>query len=199
MFVLLLFGLLVIGCAAPKSATAVAPVEGAKTTHQGTPAVLFVEFVATPQDVVERMLDAAGVTKDDVVCDLGCGDGRIVVTAAQRYGCRAIGYDLDLLRVREARQNAAEHGVAHLVTVEQKDVLKVDLGDVSVITLYMGTELNARLIPQLRKLRPGARIVSHEFAIGDLRPDRVIRMTSRSDNRQHTIYLWTCPLRPEGR
>ncbi len=197
-FVLLLFGLILIGCAAPMSETAVESMEGVKTTHQNTPAVLFVEFVATPQDVVERMLELAKVTKDDVVCDLGCGDGRIVVTAARRYGCRAVGYDLDLLRVREAAQNAAEHGVAHLVTIEQKDVLKADLTDFSVVTLYMGTELNARLIPQLRKLRPGARIVSHEFAIGGLTPDKVIRMTSRTDNRQHTIYLWTCPL-PQGR
>ena len=196
-FFLPLFVLMLTGCAAAGNKTAVEPVDGAKTTHQGTPAVVFVEFVATPQDVVERMLEVARVTKEDVVCDLGCGDGRIVVTAARRYGCRAIGYDLDLLRVGEARQNAAQQGVAPLVTIEQKDVLKADLGDVSVVTLYMGTELNARLIPQLRKLRPGARIVSHEFAIGDLTPDRVIRMTSRSDSRQHTIYLWTCPL-PNG-
>ena len=192
-----LFGLILIGCAAPASETAAKATATAQTTQPGVPAVVFIEFVATPQDVVERMLEVAGVTREDVVCDLGCGDGRIVVTAARRYGCRAIGYDLDPLRVREARQNVAEHGVAHLVTIEQKDVLKADLTDVSIVTLYMGTELNARLIPQLRKLRPGTRIVSHEFAIGELTPDRVIRMTSRSDSRQHTIYLWTCPL-PQG-
>jgi precorrin-6B methylase 2 len=197
-FLLPLFGQILIGCAAPTSETAVESMEGAKTTHKGTPAVLFIEFVATPQDVVERMLEVAGVTKEDVICDLGCGDGRIVVTAARRYGCRAIGYDLDLLRVQEARQNAAEHGVAHLVTIKQKDVLKADLTDVSIVTLYMGTELNARLIPQLQRLRPGTRIVSHEFPLGNLTPDRVIRMTSRSDNRQHTIYLWTCPLAPKS-
>ncbi len=189
-----LIGLLLTGCGAPASQTVVEPAEGAKTAHQGAPPVVFVEFVATPQDVVERMLEVARVTKDDVVCDLGCGDGRIVVTAARRYGCRALGYDLDQMRVREARQNAARHRVAHLVTIEQEDVLKADLADVSVVTLYMGTELNARLIPQLQKLRPGARIVSHEFAIGALTPERVVRMTSRRDSRQHTIYLWTCPL-----
>ncbi len=197
-FVLPFVGLILTGCGAPASKMAVGPVEEAKTTPHTTPAVLFVEFVATPQDVVERMLELAKVTKDDVVCDLGCGDGRIVVTAAQRYGCHAVGYDLDHLRVREARRNAAEHGVAHLVTIEQEDVLKADLTDFSVVTLYMGTELNVRLIPQLRKLQPGVRVVSHEFAIGDLTPDKIIRMTSRSDNRQHTIYLWTCPL-PQGK
>jgi precorrin-6B methylase 2 len=192
-------GLILTGCAAPTRQTAVESTAAAETAYRRTPAVLFIEFVATPQDVVERMLEVAGITKDDVVCDLGCGDGRIVVTAARRYGCRAIGYDLDPLRVREARQSAAQHEVTHLVTIEQKDVLKADLTDVSVVTLYMGTELNARLIPQLRKLQPGARIVSHEFVIGDLTPDRIIRMTSRRDGRRHTIYLWTCPLSSEDR
>ena len=170
-----------------------------KAADGGSPAVLFVEFVATPQDVVERMLEVAGVTKDDVVCDLGCGDGRIVVTAARRYGCRAVGYDLDPLRIQEARKNAAEHGVAHLVTIEQKDVLKADLRDASVVTLYLGPELNARLIPALQKLRPGSRIVSHQFAIGDLPPAKTVEMTSRDDGRKHTIYLWTGPLALKSR
>ena len=87
-----------------------------------------------------------------MVCDLGCGDGRIVITAAKRYGCRAIGYDLDHLRVEEARENARRSGVAHLVTIEQKDVLTVDLQEASVVTIYMGTEMNVRLIPQLSRL-----------------------------------------------
>jgi precorrin-6B methylase 2 len=170
----------------------------AEATNRRSSAVLFVEFVTTPQDVVERMLELAAVTKDDVVYDLGCGDGRIVVTAARRYGCRAVGYDLDLLRVREARANAAQQGVAHLVTIEQMDVLKADLHEATVVTLYMGQELNARLIPQLRRLGPGARIVSHEFALADLPPDKVVPMPSRLSGRRHTIYLWTCPLPPSG-
>jgi precorrin-6B methylase 2 len=160
------------------------------------PAVVFIEFVPTPQDIVERMLEAARLTKDDVVCDLGCGDGRIVVTAARRYGCRAVGYDLDGLRVREARENAAKHGVADLVTIERRDVLKADLRAFTVVTLYLGPALNSMLIPQLRQLPPGARIVSHEFPLGDLPPGKVIRMTSRADGREHTLYLWTCPLPP---
>jgi precorrin-6B methylase 2 len=210
-----LAGLVLTGCSAsheggpspPLSrgdswSVAIEPANGSGTTDKvgdgNTSAVVFVEFVPTPQDVVERMLAMAKVTKDDVVCDLGCGDGRIVITAARRYGCRAIGYDLDPLRIQEARKNAAEHGVAHLVTIEQKDVLKADLGDASVVTLYMGPELNARLIPQLHKLRPGSRIVSHEFAIGDLTPDKTVEVTSRADGRKHTIYLWTCPLATEN-
>jgi SAM-dependent methyltransferase len=159
--------------------------------------VLFVAYVATPQDVVDRMLKLARVTTDDVVYDLGCGDGRIVVTAAKRYGCRAVGYDLDRLRVHEARENAARSRVDHLVTIELKDVLKVDLEEASVVTLYLSRELNARLIPQLRKLKAGARIVAHDFPIGDLAADEVVEMTSRTDRRTHTIYLWNCPLAPQ--
>ena len=175
-----------------------APTEGGENhTPDGREAeVLFVAYVVTPQDVVDRMLKLAQVTKDDVVCDLGCGDGRIVVTAAKRYGCRAVGYDLDRLRVREARENAARSRVAHLVTIEQKDVLKVDLQEASVVTLYLSRDLNVRLIPQLRKLKAGSRIVAHDFPIGDLAPDKVVEMTSRTDRRKHMIYLWNAPLAP---
>ena len=130
--------------------------QAAPTAGGSKSAVVFVEFVATPQDVVERMLEMARVTKSDVLYDLGCGDGRIVVTAARKYGCKAVGYDLDPLRLEEARSNATRHGVSHLVTIERKDVLKADLQEATLVTLYLGTEINARLIPQLEKLRPGA-------------------------------------------
>lgn len=170
-----------------------------ETAPAGPPPLVFVEFVRTPQDVTDRMLKMARVTKDDVVCDLGCGDGRIIVTAAKRYGCRAIGYDLDPLRVREARENAERNGVAHLVTVEQKNVLMVDLEGVTVVTIYMGTEINASLIPQLSRLPAGARIVSHNFGLADLRPDEVVEMTSREDDRKHRLYLWHCPLSVDAR
>lgn len=165
-----------------------------ETATTGPPPLVFVEFVRTPQDVTDRMLKMARVTKNDVVCDLGCGDGRIIITAAKRYGCRAIGYDLDPLRVQEARENAKRQGVAHLVTLEQKDVLFVDLEGVSVVTIYMGTEINASLIPQLSRLPAGARIVSHNFGLGNLRPDNAVEMTSREDDRRHKLYLWHCPL-----
>jgi hypothetical protein len=118
------------------------------------------------------------------------------VAAARKYGCRAVGYDLDSLRVLEARINVEKNRVSHLVTIEQKDVLKLDLQPATVITLYLSSELNARLIPALRKLRPGARIVSHDVPIGDIPPEKTIKMTSRADNREHTLSLWTCPLPP---
>ncbi len=183
----------------PVGASAPAPDVPRPAAPSHTPSALFVEFVATPPDVVERMLKLARVEKNDVVYDLGCGDGRIVVAAAQRCGCRAIGYDLDPLRVREARRNAVQHQVSHLVTVEQKDILHADLHEASVVTLYLSPEINARLIPQLRTLRPGSRIVSHDFPVGDLVPDEIVTMTSRVDRRKHMLYLWTCPLAPNGR
>ncbi|MBN1506928.1 MAG: class I SAM-dependent methyltransferase [Sedimentisphaerales bacterium] len=162
------------------------------------PAVLFVAYVATPHDVVDAMLNAGHVTERDVVYDLGCGDGRIVVTAAKRYGCRAVGYDLDRLRVQEARKSVQDNHVADLVRIEQADVLHVDLSEATVITLYLGPELNARLIPQLAKLGPGVRIVSHDFGLADIPPDKVASMTSRTDHQVHTIYLWNCPLKTVG-
>jgi len=164
--------------------------------EQSPPApVIFVEYVVTPHDVVARMLELARVGPEDVVYDLGCGDGRILIAAAKNYGCRAVGFDLDRLRVAEARANADREGVADRVTVEQKDVLKADLRAATVVTIYLGTELNRRLIPQLEQLPPGARIVSHNFGIGDFEPDETVRMTSREDHEEHLVYLWTCPLR----
>ncbi|HON91964.1 MAG: methyltransferase domain-containing protein [Phycisphaerae bacterium] len=167
-----------------------------KNEGEDPPALVFVEFVRTPQDVVDRMLKMARLTPNDVVCDLGCGDGRILVTAARRYGCRAVGYDLDPLRIAETRENASRQRVSHLVTVAQKDVLSVDLEGVSVVTIYMGSEINTQLIPQLSRLRPGARIVSHDFGIGDIPPDKIETMISHEDNRRHRILLWRCPLAP---
>ena len=120
-------------------------------------------FVPTPKDVVNKMLDLAQVKKTDLVYDLGCGDGRIVVAAAKRFGCKAVGYDIDPERVRESRENVKKNKVEHLVTIEQRDVFKLDLSKANVVTLYLLSDLNVRLIPQLEKLKPGSRIVSHDF------------------------------------
>ncbi len=198
LFLSSLIGLFLAGCGADHvDSSESAP--SARTTRRpdraSQPAALFVEFVATPQDVVERMLKMAGVTKNDVVYDLGCGDGRIVVTAARRYGCRAVGYDIDPLRLQEARTNVARHKVGHLVTLEQKDILHVDLQGASVVTLYLGTEINAQTDPPIGESSgPGARIVSHDFPIGALKPDKVVEMNSHADGNKHVLYLWNCPL-----
>ena len=154
-----------------------------------------VVFVPTPQDVVDKMLELAGVTKDDLIYDLGCGDGRIVVTAAKKYGCRAKGYDIDPNRVKESLNNVAKNNVGHLVSIEQKDVFTLDLSKANVITLYLLPKLNVKLIPQLEKLKPGSRIVSHDFGMEGVKPDKVIKLTSKEDDYHHDIYLWTIPLK----
>ncbi len=182
-----------------KVAEPVPPVETAgDPANSSPPAVLFVAYVATPPDVVDAMLKAAHIGKRDVVCDLGCGDGRILVTAAKRYGCRGVGYDLDRLRVQEARKNAEANHVADLIRIEQKDILEADLSEATVVTLYLGHQLNARLLPQLTRLGAGARIVSHDFGLADIPPDKVVQVNSRTDRRIHTIYLWNCPLKTIG-
>jgi hypothetical protein len=152
-----------------------------------------VVFVPTPQDVVDRMLELAQVTKDDVIYDLGCGDGRIVVTAAKKYGCRACGYDVDPRRIQESQANVDNNGVGDLVTIEQKDIFTLDLSRASVITLYLLPSLNVKLIPQLEKLKPGARIVSHDFDMKGVTPDQVVDDVGFG----HTLYLWTTPLKKQ--
>ncbi len=151
-------------------------------------------FVPTPQDVVDKMLELAQVTKDDLVYDLGCGDGRIVVTAAKRYGCKAVGYDIDPERVKESLQNVQKNNVGHLVTIEQKDIFTLDLSEANIITLYLLPSLNVKLFPQLEKLKPGSRIVSHEFRMRGIKPDKIIKLHSNYDQEEHKIYLWTTPL-----
>ena len=154
-------------------------------------------FVPTPQDVVEKMLDLARVKKTDLVVDLGCGDGRIVVTAAKKYGCRAAGYDLDPECVGLARASVQKEKVDKLVTIENKDIFTLDLSQVDVVTLYLLPKLNTKLIPQLEKLKPGARIVSHQFPMEGIRPDRTVRFVSSEDGVEHTLYLWTTPLKKQ--
>ena len=154
-----------------------------------------VVFIGTPHDVVDKMLEMANVQKDDQVYDLGCGDGRIVVAAAEKYGCRAVGYDIDPQRVREALDKVNQHGVGALVRIEQRDIFSLDLSEADVVTIYLDPRLNERLIPQLEKLKPGARVVSHSFGIGSIQPDEVVTFTSQEDKEVHRIYLWTVPLR----
>ncbi|MBN1804646.1 MAG: LEA type 2 family protein [Sedimentisphaerales bacterium] len=156
---------------------------------------LDVIYVYTPHDIVDRMLTLAKVTKEDLVYDLGCGDGRIPVTAAKKYGCKAAGYDLDPERVKESLENARKNNVEHLVTIEQKDIFTLDLSRASVITLYLLPDMNSRLIPQLEKLRPGSRIVTHNFGIPGVMPDKVAGFVSADDNLEHKIFLWTTPLK----
>jgi hypothetical protein len=156
-----------------------------------------VVFVPTPQEVVEKMLEMAQVTKDDIVYDLGCGDGRIPVTAAKKYGCKAWGFDVDPRRIKESNENVEKNGVGDQVTIVQKDIFTLDLSNVNVVTLYLLPSLNVKLIPQLDKLKPGSRIVSHDFDMRGVKPDQVVEVTS-GNGAEHTVYLWTAPLKKES-
>jgi uncharacterized protein (TIGR03000 family) len=154
-------------------------------------------FVPTPQDVVDKMLELAEVKKDDVVYDLGCGDGRIVVTAAKKYGCKAVGFDIDPERVEASQQNVKKNGVEKFVRIQEKDIFKLDLRPANVVTLYLLPELNVKLIPQLEKLKAGSRIVSHDFDMKGVKPKKEVRLKTKGDGREHTIYLWVTPLKKE--
>jgi SAM-dependent methyltransferase len=146
-------------------------------------------YVPTPQEVVDRMLQLAGVTKGDVVYDLGCGDGRIPITAAQQYGARGVGVDIDPQRIAEANANAKRAGVAHLVSFKLQDALATDLSEATVVTLYLLSSSNLKLRPILtRQLKPGARIVSHNFSMGDWEPEKVDTFILAGGSR--TLYLW---------
>ena len=148
-------------------------------------------YVPTPQEVVDRMLQLASLQKSDVVYDLGCGDGRIPITAARVFGARGVGVDIDPQRIAEANANAKQAGVSHLVSFRLQDAMTTDLRDATVVTLYLLSASNLKLRPILTKqLRPGARIVSHSFSMGDWQADKVDTFTDASGNRR-TLYLWT--------
>jgi len=153
-------------------------------------------FVPTPHDVVQKMLDMAKVKKGSVVYDLGCGDGRIVVAAAKR-GAKASGWDINPVRVKEAKENVKQNKVESNAKIVLGDIFAVDLSGADVITLYLFPRLNVRLIPQIEKLKPGSRIVAHDFGIEGVKPDKVVEVDSEEDGAMHTLYLWTTPLKKE--
>ncbi len=151
-------------------------------------------FEPTAQELVEAMLEMARVTKDDVVYDLGCGDGRIVITAAKKFGARGVGVDIDPVRIKESNENARKEGVTHLVKFFEQDLFETDVREATVVALYLFRELNVRLRPKLfRELRPGTRIVSNTYDMGEWRPDDMGRVHIKM------YYYWVMPANVAGR
>lgn len=147
-------------------------------------------YVPTPEAVVEAMLQVANVGKNDIVYDLGCGDGRIPVTAAKKYGARGVGIDIDPQRIKEANENVAKNNVGDRVKIVQGDLFEQDLSQATVVTLYLLPSLNVKLMPKLMKeLKPGTRIVSHAFDMGDWKPEKELDVEGRK------VYYWTIPKR----
>ena len=147
-------------------------------------------YVPTPQEVVDGMLELAEVRKGDVVYDLGSGDGRIVITAAARYGVKAVGFEISPALVKRSRDYIKEAGLEHLVEIREEDIRTVDLSPASVVTLYLYPGANLRLRSMImRQLKPGSRVVSHQFTMGTWKPDRVDQVTD-STGILRTLYLW---------
>lgn len=147
-------------------------------------------YVPTPQDVVDRMLALANVQKNDFVVDLGCGDGRIPVTAAKKYGARGLGVDIDPVRIAEANANAKAAGVGHLVTFKLQDALKTDVSTATLVTTYLLSASNLRLRPILTStMKPGSRIVTHNFSMGDWAAEKSDTFNDAA-GRSRTVYLY---------
>jgi uncharacterized protein (TIGR03000 family) len=148
-----------------------------------------VEYEPTPQKVVDALLRLSKITRDDVLWDLGCGDGRIPVTAAKEYGCKACGFDIDPERVKDSLANSRKHGVERLVTIQQRDIFTLDLSkEPTVVTLYLLPRLNVQLLPQLRKLPAGARVISVAHRIDDIKPDASVVVDTELG--EFDVYLW---------
>ena len=155
---------------------------------QKAPRTPDVIYVPTPQEVVEDMLRLVDMKKGDVLYDLGSGDGRIAITAAKKYGVKATGIDIDPDRIKEANATARKAGVTNLVSFRQEDLFKADFKDATVVTLYLLPDLNVKLRPRLwNELKPGTRIVSHQFDMGTWKPEK------RLESNGRTVYFWTIP------
>lgn len=165
-------------------------------------AELTVPYVPTPQEVVERMLQMAKVGPQDYLIDLGSGDGRIVVTAAKKLGARGFGVDLNPARIQESVENAAKAGVSDRASFQQRNLFETDLSDATVITMYLLPRVNIELRPKLLELKPGTRLVSHDFDMDDWKPDAYVDMAVKekygSSPGSSSVYFWVVPARVAG-
>ncbi len=155
-----------------------------------------VPFVPTTEEAVQAMLKLADVKKTDIVYDLGCGDGRIVVAAAKTYGAHAVGIDINPVRIQEAKENAKKAGVESLVRFEENDLFQADIHEASVVTLFLLSSVNLKLRPKLlHDLKPGTRIVSNTFDMGDWKPEKELTVGNPDEETwlSHKLYFWTVP------
>ncbi|MEX0270079.1 cyclopropane-fatty-acyl-phospholipid synthase family protein [Leptolyngbyaceae cyanobacterium UHCC 1019] len=186
------FSMGIVGCSQQQD---IAEAQQSNEVAQNTQAQILPErqldvpYVPTPQAVVDRMLSLANVKQGDRLYDLGSGDGRIVITAAKKFGTRGVGVDLNPERVKEANENARRAGVTDLVEFRQQDLFQTDFNDATVVTLYLLPNINLKLRPKLQQLKPGTRIVSHAFDMGDWKPEKTVEVQGK------TIYYWTVPNR----
>ena len=154
-------------------------------------------YITTAQTIADKMVEVGELTEDDVVYDLGCGDGRLVITAAVKHGCHGVGIDIDPERVAEAKANAKRQGVEHLVEFREQDVFTVDLREADVVLMYLLPWMTKRLVPQFQQMPPGSRIVSHDFGIGDMKyiePDSTIHVPLDDAHDTHLVHRWNIPL-----
>lgn len=147
-------------------------------------------FIPTPDEVIDALLTLGNIQKQDIVYDLGCGDGRILITAAQRIGVRGVGIDIDHERIQEAIHNAKVAGVSHLVHFHHQDLYESEFQEATIVILYLLPHLNLKLRPKLLQLTPGTRIISHDFDMGDWLPEEVVQVTILEDEIA-TLYKWT--------
>ena len=162
----------------------------AQAQEGGLESKKIVPFVPTPQEIVERMLELAQVKKGDVVYDLGSGDGRIVITAAKKYGVKAVGFEIDPDLIKQSRESIKKEGLGQLAEIREQDIRTVDLSPATVVTMYLLPEVNLMLRPNVwRQLKPGSRVVSHDFDMGDWKPVKNESIKDRS-GWDHTLYLW---------
>jgi len=197
-----LVGALLLGALLPPSTPAQVPDTADASAAEATPSIVApadtngqkdAPYVPTTRSVVRTMLEVAGVSEDDVVYDLGSGDGRIPIMAAEAFGARGVGVEIDSALVARSRDSARAVGVADRVTFRRGDLFEADLSDATVVTLYLWPEINTKLRPKLlRELDPGDRIVSHDFRMGDWEPTRTVD-AGYGNTGPETVYLWIVP------
>ncbi len=160
-------------------------------------------YIPTPPKVVDKMIEMADIQKDDLVYDLGCGDARIIIEAAKKFGCKCVGFDIDPEWVKKARANVKKHNLEDLIRIELKDIFTLDLSQPDVIMMYLTPSVNLRLLPQLRQAKPGTRIVSHDYKIEGVQHERAVKVIVELNEKHdpvyknygtHNVYLWVAPL-----